>query len=700
MYLSLPMRFENGLLRKGADNIRWLSAAMPQNANSGHPGGSMGGADFAHLLYSEYLVYDPEDPHWKERDRFFLDPGHMSTMLYATLALTGRYQVSDLAAFRQWGSHTPGHPEHDVAHGVENTSGPLGQGHTYGVGAAISERFLAARFGEWLAHKTWVYISDGGIQEEISQGAGRIAGHLGLSNLVMFYDANEVQLSHKVSDVMSEDTAAKYRSWGWVVHEVDGHDFDAMRTALDQAVAETAGPTLIIGRTVMGKGARRADGTTWEGDVKQHGAPFGKDATAATVKALGGNPDNPIVLVPEVLEGVKLRQDELRGIVAQRRAAKAGWAAANPELAATYERFFSNESWPVDWEAIDLPAGLASRNASAKVMEVLAQRIPNLVMMSADLADADKTEAFLKKTRIFRKGDFGGQFLQAGVAELTMAALAVGMTLHGGVRAGCGTFFAFSDYMKPVIRLAALQQLPVIFLWTHDSFRVGEDGPTHQPIEHETQLRLLEQVHNFQGKRSLLALRPGDSEEVRVAWKMAIENLSTPTALVFSRQDLVDSIPDDGDRRTNARGSERGGYVVSGAQGTPKLVLLANGSELGLIHQTAELLRAKGIATRVVSIPSIGRFLDQSPDYRDEILPPAVPVLAVTAGLPSVFLGLEGPLGKVVGLERFGASANFKVLDEKFGYTPVQMLARAEALLADLPARATRLQELARKALG
>jgi len=656
----------------------------------------MGGADYAHLLFSEYLVYDPDDAHWKERDRFFLDPGHMSAMLYSTLAVTGRYTTADLAAFRQWGSHTPGHPEHDVAHGVENTSGPLGQGHAFGIGSAIAERFLAARFGEWLSHKTYLYISDGGIQEEISQGAGRIAGHLGLTNLVMFYDSNKVQLSHKVSDTMTEDTAAKYRAWGWVVHTVDGYDYEAMRAALDKALVETAGPTLIIGHTTMGKGARRADGTLWEGDVKQHGAPFGKDATSVTIKSLGGDPENPFVILPEVLEGVKIRQVELREQVARRRDSKARWASENSDLAAKYERFFSSEPWPVKWDEIQFTPGMASRNASAKVMEALATQIPNFVMMSADLADADKTEAFLKKTTILRRGDFHGQFLQAGVSELTMAALAVGMTLHGGVRAGCATFFAFSDYMKPVLRLAALQELPVVFLWTHDSFRVGEDGPTHQPIEHEAQLRLLEQVHNFKGKRSLLALRPGDSEETRVAWRMAIENLDTPSALVMSRQDLVDSIPDDGDRKSNALGAHRGGYVVSGASGTPRLVLLANGSELGLIHQTAQTLRGKGIATRVVSIPSVGRFLDQPAAYRDEVLPPAIPVLAVTAGLPTVFQGLEGPFGKAVGLERFGASANFKVLDEKFGFTADQMVEHAENLLADAPIRAELLTSLAK----
>lgn len=688
------MKIDLELLRQGADNIRWLSASLPQVANSGHPGGAMGGADFAHLLYSEYLIYDPDDAHWLERDRFFLDPGHMSTMLYSVLATTGRYTLEDLSQFRRWGSHTPGHPERDVARGVENTSGPLGQGHAFGVGAAVAERFLAARFGEWLSHKTWVYISDGGVQEEISQGAGRIAGHLGLSNLVMFYDANEVQLSHRVSETTSEDTAAKYRAWGWKVHEVDGHDFSALRKALDAAVAETQAPTLIIGRTVMGKGARKGDGSVWEGDTKQHGAPFGKDATDATVKALGGNPANPLHILPQVLEGQKARQDELRAIVAQRRAAKAEWAKANPEKAELYAKFFSYGPWNVDWDDIEFKPNLASRNSSAKVLERLAERVPNMVALSADLADSDKSEAFLKKTGAFVRGDFSGAFLQAGVSELAMAAIAVGLSLHGGVLPVCSTFFAFSDYMKPVIRLAALQETRTIFFWTHDSFRVGEDGPTHQPIEQEAQLRLLEQMNNLSGHRSLLVLRPGDSEEVRQAWKLAVENEFGPTALIFSRQDLIDLPADGGDRKADARGLVRGGYVVSGAAKRVAIVLLANGSELGLAYQAARILRDQGLSVQVSSLPSIGLFLEQDASWRAQVLPPGTPVLALTAGLPSVFQGLEGPLGEAFGLPRFGASANFKVLEEKFGFTAEAIAKRAGDLLADQPRRLDVLRRL------
>lgn len=688
------MKFDLELLRRGADNIRWLSASLPQIANSGHPGGPMGGADFLHLLYSEYLVYDPDDAHWLERDRFFLDPGHMSALLYSTLAVTGKYTLEDLKSFRRWGSHTPGHPELDVAHGVENSSGPLGQGHTFAVGAALAERFLAARFGEWLAHKTWVYISDGGVQEEISQGAGRIAGHLGLSNLVMFYDANKVQLSTKVSATTSEDTAAKYRAWGWIVHEVDGNDLVALRTALDAARSETRGPTLIVGHTVMGKGARHADGSQWENDVKQHGAPFGKDATDATVKALGGDPADAIEILPEVLAGVKVRQDELRAIVASRRAAKAAWARANPDQAALYAKFFAMGPWDMGWDDIAFTPNMASRNSSAKVLERLAERVPNLVAISADLADSDKSEAFLKKTHAFARGDFSGAFLQAGVAELTMAAIAVGLSLHGGVQPVCSTFFVFSDYEKPVIRLAALQETRTIFFWTHDSFRVGEDGPTHEPVEQEAQLRLLEQVRNLSGRRSLLVLRPGDSEEVRQAWKAALENKLGPTGLIFSRQDLIDIPTDGGDRKANARGLEKGGYVVSRGAGNPSLVILANGSELGLAHQTAEILRSEGVSVQVSSIPSIGLFLEQDEAHRAGVLPAGVPVLALTAGLPSVYRGLEGPLGEAFGMTRFGASANFKVLDEKFGFTPQAAAQKARALLADQPRRRSVLRQL------
>ena len=670
----------DSIMRRCADNIRILSVAMPQRAKSGHPGGAMGGADFLNLLYSEYLVYDPDDRNWTERDRFFLDAGHMSPMLYSTLALAGFFQAEDLKGFRQWGSRTPGHPERDNAHGIENTSGPLGQGHAFGLGAAIAERFHAARFGEWLSHRTWCYLTDGGAQEEISQGVGRIAGYLGLSNLVMFYDANEVQLSTKTSAVTCEDFAAKYTAWGWRVHEVDGNDLSQLRKAMNAAVAETEKPTLIIGHTVMGKGARRADGSVWEGDVKQHGAPFGQDATDATVKSLGGDPADPIQLWSDCLALHQARHEELRGIVKERRAGKAAWAAKNPEKAVLYTRFFDKSPWPVRWDEIEFGKNLATRNASATVLSALAEQLPNMVVASADLADSDKTEAFLKKTGAFKKGDFSGAFLHAGVAELTMAAVCTGMSLHGGVIPACGTFFAFSDYMKPVMRMAALQEAQVIFLWSHDSFRVGEDGPTHQPIEQEAQARLLEQMKNLSGKRSFTVYRAADSAEMLVAWRAAVESTASPTALLLTRQDIPDlALPD---RRKQAEGLLRGGYVAE-ADPSPEVVLLASGSELGLILDAAKLLRAEDRRVQVSSIPSTGLFLEQDAAYRETVVPSGLPVLAVTVALPAVLSPLVGPFGTVMGMERFGASANFKVLDEKFGYTPVNVAARAKAQIAD-----------------
>jgi transketolase len=684
-------------LQRCADNIRVLSVAMPQKAKSGHPGGAMGGADFINLLYAEYLVYDPDNRNWTERDRFFLDAGHMSPMLYSTLALAGFFKAEDLAGFRQWGSHTPGHPERDNFHGIENTSGPLGQGHAFGLGAAITERFLAARFGDWLSHKTWCYITDGGAQEEISQGVGRIAGHLGLSNLVMFYDANDVQLSTKTDAVTVEDFSAKYRAWGWAVHEVNGHDLGQLRSAMNLAVNEKEKPTLIIGRTVMGKGARKADGSVWEGDVKQHGAPFGPESTDATVKSLGGDPANPIQIWPDAAALHQARHEELRKIVAERRATKATWDAANAEKSALYTRFFDKTPWPVKWDEVSFGANIATRNASATVLTAMADQIPNMIVASADLADSDKTDAFLKKTGPFKRGDFSGAFLHAGVAELTMAAVCTGMSLHGGVIPACGTFFAFSDYMKPVMRMCALQEAQVIFLWSHDSFRVGEDGPTHQPIEQEAQARLLEQMKNLSGKRSFTVLRPADCHETLAAWRFAVESTQAPTAILLTRQDIPDLAVDA--RREQAKNLVKGGYTVSRDE-KPELLLIGSGSELGLALDAAKLLRAEGLKVQVASIPSTWLFLEQDETYRNGVIPQGIPTLAVTAGLPCVFVPLVGAFGSIVGMTRFGASANFKVLDEKFGYTPEAVATKAKAQIATAKETAKTLIAQAQALLG
>lgn len=664
-------------LNRAADNIRVLAASMVEKAKSGHPGGAMGGADFANVLFSEYLVYDPENPRWEGRDRFFLDPGHMSPMLYSVLACAGYYTMDDLKQFRQWGSITPGHPEVDVMHGVENTSGPLGQGHTFAVGAAIAAKFLKARLGDVMNQTIYAFISDGGIQEEISQGAGRTAGHLGLDNLIMFYDSNDVQLSTMCDEVSSEDVAKKYEAWGWYVLEIDGNDAAQIREALNKAQAEKSRPTLIIGKTVMGKGALKADGSSYERNCATHGAPLGGDAYVNTIKNLGGNPENPFVLFEETKELYARRREELKAIVAERYAAKAEWAKANPEKAAKMEKWFSGAAPEIDWSGLTQKPNQATRAASAACLGVLAQQVENMVVSSADLSNSDKTDGFLKYTKAITKGDFSGAFLQAGVAELTMACLCLGMALHGGVLAACGTFFVFSDYMKPAVRMAALMELPVKFIWSHDAFRVGEDGPTHEPVEQEAQIRLMEKLKNHSGNNSVLVLRPADVEETTVAYDMMMKNMSTPTAMILSRQNIKD-LP--GDRTTEARGAERGAYVVS-ADENPQVVCLASGSEVSTLAEAAELLRAEGVRLSIVSVPSEGLFRTQPVEYQREVLPCGVKRFGLTAGLPVNLMGLVGENGKVFGLESFGFSAPYTVLDEKLGFTPAKVAAEIKSIL-------------------
>lgn len=655
---------DNKLMNRAADNIRILAASMVEKAKSGHPGGAMGGADFVNVLFSEFLIYDPEKPAWEGRDRFFLDPGHMSPMLYSQLALTGKFTIDELKEFRQWGSPTPGHPERDVMRGIENTSGPLGQGHTFAVGAAIAAKFLKARFGEVMNQTIYAYISDGGVQEEISQGSGRIAGTLGLDNLIMFYDANDIQLSTTTKEVTTEDTAKKYEAWGWKVICIDGNNPDEIRKALIEAKAENERPTLIIGHTVMGKGARKADGSSYEANCATHGAPLGGDAYVNTIKNLGGDPENPFVIFPEVAELYARRTEELRKIVAERHAAQAEWAKANPELAAKLEQFFAGKAPQVNWATITQKPDAATRAASATVLGALATQVENMVVASADLSNSDKTDGFLKKTHAFQKGDFSGAFFQAGVSELTMACCCIGMALHGGVIPACGTFFVFSDYMKPAVRMAALMEVPIKFIWTHDAFRVGEDGPTHEPVEQEAQIRLMEKLKNHKGHNSMLVLRPADVEETTEAWRLAMENTATPTALILSRQNIA-NLPAGNDYTQTARGA----YIVAGSDADADVVLVASGSEVSTLVAGAELLRRDGVKVRIVSAPSEGLFRSQDKEYQENIIPAGAKVFGLTAGLPVTLEGLVGANGKVWGLPSFGYSAPYKVLDEKLGFT-------------------------------
>ena len=672
---------DNQVMMRAADNIRILAASAVEKAKSGHPGGAMGGADFINVLYSEYLKYDPENPEWVGRDRFFLDPGHMAPMLYSQLTLIGKFTLDELAQLRQWGSPTTGHPEFEIARGIENTSGPLGQGHVFAVGAAIAAKFLAAHTGNPTFDKEtiYAYISDGGIQEEISQGAARIASVLGLDNLIMFYDCNDIQLSTETKDVMNEDTAAKYRAFGWEVFEINGNDVDQIREALDKAKKVEGKPTLIIGKCIMGKGALKADGSSYEANCKTHGAPLGGDAFVNTIKHLGGDPENPFQIFPEVKELYAKRAEELKAICAERYAEEKAWADANPEKAAQQADWFSGKAPKIDWSKCVQKDNDATRSASAACLSVLAQQVPNMICASADLSNSDKTDGFLKQTKAFVKGDFSGAFFQAGVAELTMACCCIGMSLHGGVIPACGTFFVFSDYMKPAVRMAALMQLPVKFIWTHDAFRVGEDGPTHEPVEQEAQIRLMEKLKNHSGKNSCLVLRPADAKETTVAWAMAMENTDTPTALIFSRQN-INNLPEGNDYEQ----ARKGGYVVAGSDDNPDVVLVATGSEVSTLVSGAELLRKDVVKVRIVSVPSEGLFRSQSTEYQQSVIPAGAKVFGMTAGLPVNLQGFligAAPESKIWGLESFGFSAPYKVLDEKLGYTGQNVYEQVKAML-------------------
>ncbi|MDR2520681.1 MAG: transketolase [Bacteroidales bacterium OttesenSCG-928-I14] len=673
---------KNQITNKAADNIRILIAAMVEKANSGHPGGSMGGADFINVLYSEFLIFDPNNPTWHWRDRFFLDPGHMSPMLYAVLTLSGFFSLDELKKFRQLNSHTPGHPELNVVRGIENTSGPLGQGHTYAVGAAIAAKFLQAKTNFSTSQKIYAYISDGGIQEEISQGAGRIAGHLRLNNLIMFYDSNDIQLSTKVESVTSEDTAMKYHSWGWNVIKINGNSAEEIRKSLQDAQKEKNQPTLIIGKTIMGKGVVKIDNSPFERNCATHGMPLSECGASfeATIKNLGGDPENPFKIFPEVIELYENRRKELVKIVNKQIKKESEWSKINSEKATKLRTWLYEKPPKINWETIRHKSGESTRSASSNILSFLAKKIENMIVSSADLSNSDKTDGFLKQTKAINSNDFSGSFLQVGVTELTMACLCIGMSLYGGVIPACGTFFVFSDYMKPAIRMAALMELPIKFIWTHDSFRVGEDGPTHEPVEQEAQIRLMEKLKNHNGNNSMLILRPADVHETTIAWKLAIENTTTPTGLIFSRQSIID-LPAKTNRYEEALQTEKGGYVVECDGDDIDIILIASGSEVSTLIEGAVLLRKDGIKVRIVSIPSEGLFRKQTSEYQNSVIIPGKKTFGLTAGLPIILLELVGIKGKVWGLESFGFSAPYKILDKKLGFTGENVYKQVKKML-------------------
>ncbi|MEG2151581.1 MAG: transketolase, partial [Bacteroidaceae bacterium] len=464
----------------------------------------------------------------------------------------------------------------------------------------------------------------------------------------------------------TEDTAKKYAAWNWKVININGNDANEIREALLEAKAEKERPTIIIGKTIMGKGAVTAEQGCFERKCSTHGQPLSASGASyeETIKNLGGDPTNPFQVFAEVEKLYAKRRNELKEIVAKKYAAKEIWAKKNPILASKLELFFSGKAPKIDWTSIEQKAGSATRNASATVLGTLAMQVENMIVSSADLSNSDKTDGFLKKTHAFTKGDFTGAFLQAGVSELTMACVCIGMSLHGGVISACATFFVFSDYMKPAIRMACLMEQPVKFIWSHDAFRVGEDGPTHEPVEQEAQIRLMEKLKNHKGQNSMLVLRPADAEETTVAWKLAMNNMATPTALIFSRQNVA-NLPEG----TCYENANKGAYIVAGSDENPDIIMVASGSEVATLVAGAELLHKDGLKVRIVSVPSEGLFRSQSKEYQESIIPTGAKVFGLTAGLPVNLLGLVGANGKVFGLESFGFSAPYKVLDEKLGFT-------------------------------
>ncbi|HVV87549.1 MAG TPA: transketolase [Kofleriaceae bacterium] len=666
---------DKDLVHLAIDTLRTLAIDAVQRADSGHPGLPLGAAPMAYTLWHRHLVVDPSAPHWPDRDRFVLSAGHGSALLYAMLHLTGfDLTLDDLKSFRQWGSRTPGHPEIHETAGVEATTGPLGQGAANAIGMAIAERFLAHLFNRdghtIVDHHTYALVSDGDVVEGVCQEASSLAGHLGLGKLTFLYDDNKITLDGPASLTMSEDVVARYAALGWHVQRVgDGdHDVDGLDRAIAAARAETERPSFIAVRTTIGFGSPKKAGTS-----SAHGSPLGKDEVAATKRALGWDPDAQF-LVPD---DVRAHMHEIgaRGKAAHAdwQARFEAWRAAFPDLAAQWDRAQAGEL-PAGW-ADTLPTWklgdkLATRAASGKVMVALAAAVPWLFGGDADLGGSTKT--------IVPGGDWNahtgvGRNLRFGIREHAMGSICNGLAYHGGIHPFGATFFVFSDYMRPAVRLAALNKLRVTYVWTHDSIGLGEDGPTHQPVEHLMSLRAMV---------GLWVMRPGDANETAAAWKLAMTRTDGPVALVLSRQDLpVVSGPD--------APVERGGYVLREASGAAiDAVLIATGSEVQLALAAQAKLAERGVAVRVVSLPCWELFVAQDQAYRDSVLPPSVGArVAVEAGVSFGWAELVGPHGRVVGLDRYGASAPGEVLMEQLGFTVEHVVSQVNASMESAKAR-------------
>ena len=646
-----------------ADTLRMLAADAVQQANSGHPGLPLGAADIATVLWTRLLRHNPAHPTWPNRDRFVLSAGHGSALLYALLFLSGyAMPLDELKRFRQWGSLTPGHPEYAPERGIETTTGPLGQGFGNAVGMALAERWLAARFNKpglhLVDHFTYVLASDGDLMEGVSHETASLAGHLGLGRLIVLYDDNHISIDGPTDLTLSDNALQRFAAYGWHTQQVDGHDMAAVDAALRAAQAETERPSIIACRTHIGYRSPKQDSS------KAHGEPLGEEALRATKETMGW-PQEPRFYVPD---GIHARLNQMRenGAACEQEwnALLARYRQAYPDLAAQWDLYVAGKL-PSGWQSAlpTFPADkpLATRAASGQTLDALSLRVPTLMGGSADLTPSNNTRP--KESKPVRRGDFSGTYLHFGVREHGMGTILNGLALHG-LRPYGGTFLIFSDYMRPTIRLAAMMGLPVVYVFTHDSIGLGEDGPTHQPTEHITSLRAIP---------NLVVIRPADGNETVQAWKVALERRDGPTALILSRQALPFVAPAD-------NSLARGAYVLADGD-KPRVVLVASGSEVSLALAARQKLAEQGIPARVVSMPSWELFDAQPVEYRDATLPPGVPRLAIEAGVTLAWGRYVGEKGKVIGLDRFGASAPYKALFEQLGFRVEDVVNQARALI-------------------
>ncbi len=653
-----------------ANTIRGLTMDAVQKANIGHPGMPMGAADMATVLWRQFLKFNPVDPKWPDRDRFVLSAGHGSMLLYSLLYLTGYdLPLEQLKQFRQWGSQTAGHPEYHLTPGVETTTGPLGQGISNAVGLALAERWLATHFNrpghEIVDHHTYVIASDGDLMEGISHESCALAGHLGLGKLIVLYDDNHITIDGNTSLSYSDDVAKRFQAYGWHTQAADGHDPEAIEVALRAAQSVGDRPSIIAMRTHIGFGSPHKQDTS-----AAHGEPLGVEEVKLTKENLGW-PTEPLFFVPEqVLETMR----EVGAAGGEKQAAWQAtfeaYAAAYPELAAEFEQTLAGElpdGWDADLASFEPGKSIATRAASGAVLDVLAARIPNLIGGSADLTGSNKTKP--KGARHLSRDDFSGRYIHFGIREHGMSSMLSGMALHGGLRPYGGTFLVFSDYLRPTIRLASMMELPVVYVFSHDSIGLGEDGPTHQPIEQLMSLRLIPGVTVF---------RPADANETVVGWQVALANKTGPTALILTRQGLPIL---DQSKYAPAVEAARGGYVVSEAQ-EAKVILMASGSEVHIALAAQASLAQEGLAARVVSMPSWELFDAQPQAYRDSVLPPAIVArVSIEAGVTIGWERYVGPQGKSIGLNRFGASAPYQEIYRHLGLTPEAVVEAAREVL-------------------